>query len=417
MPAIIFLLAVLIVPGIPGSAVVPRWALLACVVPFIWYFAPPAKFTLGHLLGFIFLAWCALSLSWTFNFDEGTYQLGQFVVLGLIFCIGANIGNLQRVYIAAGIGAALNSVAVVAQYFFGDAIAWQFQDKILYIRDILPQTVPPAGFFFNKNFTAEFCAMALVGCLGLGAHDRWRWLALGAIPSLWFCHSRAAEIALVCAAILLIYKYSKVAAAALTGVISLIGLYLWDANYSAAMRLNMWLDAWDGMTFLGKGIGSFYGAFPEHASRIDALALRPSQVHNDLLQISFETGPGVLAIIGLLVFALRAKPLRTEHYVLAIFLVIGLVGFPLYMPATAAFAALVLGSLCHGRDELQLPFALRRSRIRGGQVQFQRRQRSIGAPSAGAAARALESRHPGWRGLFFHQLSTLRRSLSGDRDP
>lgn len=396
MPVIFFLLAVLLIPGIPGAAVAPRWALLAVVVPFIWYFISRPQITLGHVLGFIFLAWCALTLSWTFDTWEGVYQFGQFAVLGMIFCIGATQGDLRKVYIAAGLGAAVNSAAVVAQVW-----GW----------DGLPQTVRPAGLFFNKNFVAEFCAMALVGCIGLGPFTKWRWLALGAVPALWFCHSRGAEFALGMAAILLIYQYYKPAAIVSMGAVLAAGIYLWDANYSATMRVQLWQDAWDGMTFFGRGIGSFFLTYPEHATRIDPLALRPSQLHNDLLQLWFEVGPGMLAIIGLLVFALRARPIRTEHYVLVVFLVMGCVGFPLYTPATAAFAALVLGSLCRGRNEFCFPVDRSRSGVRGCHVGRPDTSRNRYPPSAGASARAVEPRDQRWRGLFLHCLLFVRPAL------
>jgi len=194
VPSVVFLVAILILPGIPELATAPRWCVLAAVVPFIWYFNPGTR-TRGHVLGLLFLAWCALSLAWTFNFYDGLLQAGKFGLLGLLFCIGAARRDLNAVWVAAALGAGVNSAIMIAQ-----TLGW----------DGLPQVTLPAGTFYNKNFAAEFCVIAAVGILGV---PRWRWLVLMAIPGVILGQSKTVFLALGCALILLIWQKNKVAAA------------------------------------------------------------------------------------------------------------------------------------------------------------------------------------------------------------
>jgi len=339
VPSVVFLVAILILPGIPELATAPRWCVLAAVVPFIWYFNPGTR-TRGHVLGLLFLAWCALSLAWTFNFYDGLLQAGKFGLLGLLFCIGAARRDLNAVWVAAALGAGVNSAIMIAQ-----TLGW----------DGLPQVTLPAGTFYNKNFAAEFCVIAAVGILGV---PRWRWLVLMAIPGVILGQSKTVFLALGCALILLIWQKNKVAAALSGAATAVLGTIF--GGYTFIQRTQMWEDTLAGMTFWGRGIGSFWATYPEYAKQIDSLALRPTEAHNDLLQLLYELGPGSLVLVALLAFALRG-PLTREHYVTVVFLVIGLAAFPLYMPATAMFAALAVGHLCRDRVELRSPVVERSS--------------------------------------------------------
>lgn len=354
MPLVIFLASILIVPGFVGLATSPRWTLLAAVVPFIWYFTP-GRLTVGHLLGALLLTWCTFTLAWTFSFNLALYEFGKMGLLGLLFCIGAGQQDLKSIYIAAALGATVNSVLIVGQYFFPDFLLFVLHpvkdgviiDIPVHMRDFIPQATMPAGTFYNKNFAAEFAALALVGILGV---PRWRWLALGVLPGVMLCQSRTALLGLGAAMVLLIWQKNKSVAALLGVMLSGTAAYIAATGYTLAQRFQLWHDTIAGMTFWGRGIGSFWSTYPEHATQIDGLALRPSEAHNDLLQAVYELGPGSLVLVALLAFAWRG-PKRTEHYVLLVFLVEGLAGFPLHMPATAMLAALVVGCLCGDRVE------------------------------------------------------------------
>ncbi len=362
MPVLAFLTAVLFVPGIPSVATVPRWALLMLVVPVLWYRAFN-RVTAGHLFGACFLAWAALSLSWTFNIYDGLRGALLFGLLALVFCAAPL--SLRRVYGAMAIGLAFNSAAVIAQVYGWDGLA---------------QGAIPGGLFFNKNFGGEIAAMVLVGVV----MSRLWWAIPGLLPTLVLTHSRGAWFALGVATIVLIYQRNRAIAIAISVAVLTLAttLAVQDTGFwtpSATQRFQLWRDTWDGAQFWGRGLGSFYTTFPEHATRIDSLLFRPATAHSDLINLTYELGPGVLLLLGLLVYAFRAQPLRAEHYVLTVFLMEGLIGFPLYVPATAFLAALVLGSLCRDRPELHLSLAWRRVGILWSQA---RQYRWAGAVSS-----------------------------------
>lgn len=335
MGAIAFLVTLAYAP-LAGGFTSFRWIAICLIIP-IWYFNP-GRVTASHLLGLLFLAWCALSLTWAFDPGSGVIQLGRFVLLALVFCVAAAQQDLRAMWIGAGLGIAVNSLLALMQYFGG----WQG----------IPQVALPGGTFFNKNILAETAAITFVGCLGL--KDRWRWLALGALPAVILCQARGVWAGLTAALILLIWPKNKPAALALIGVCFLAICYFWGAGYTMTQRVQIWQDAFDGLQFWGRGVGSFWSTYPEHASRIDPLALRPENAHNDLLQLVYEIGPASLVICSILWLAFRARPLKAEHYALVVFLVAGLVGFPLYMPATAFLAVAALGHVAGAGAHLRI---------------------------------------------------------------
>lgn len=387
MGVLAFLLSIMFIPGLPSAATAPRWSLLALVVPFMWY-RHPGPFTIGHLLGLIFLAWCALTLVWSFDPMEGVQHIGKFVLLGLLFCVGAGLRDLRSVYIGAALGVGVNSVLIVLQYY-----GW---DKV-------PQIVEPAGLFFNKNFVAEFAAMVLAGLVA----ERLWWLVPLTLPAVVLCHSRGSWMALGVAGILLIYQYNRRAAVLVSIATIGAGVWLWHVTASAWQRWDLWRDTWAGMTFWGRGLGSYFGAYPEHGGRIDLLEHRPSAAHNDLLQLFFEIGPGALVVVALLVFAMSGRR-RPEHYVVAVFLVEGLVGFPFYLPATAFLAALALGALFRERPDLCGAGAWRRLRVLPGQSDIGYARAGAVSLEAGAGAVSLRSQRSRLDRLFLHRLPLLR---------
>ncbi len=374
MPVLAFLTAILFVPGIPDPATTPRWALLMLVVPVLWY-RRPNQITAGHLLGACFLAWAALSLVWAFNIYDGLRGALLFGLLALVFCSAPL--SLRKVYAAMAVGLTVNSAIVIAQVYGWNGLA---------------QGVAPAGLFFNKNFGGELAAMVLVGVIGSAEwrKDEWLWWAVpGILPTLVLSQCRGAWLALGVACIMLIYKHDRFTTAMLVGIAAIFGIgYLGMADSSMNQRFDLWRDTWDGFNFWGRGLGSFYTTFPEHATRLDQMLFRPSTAHSDLINLTYELGPGVLFLLGLLVYAWRARPIRAEHYVLVVFLTEGLVGFPLYLPATAFLAALVLGSLCRDRAELCVPIAWRRDGVSLGATVSGRRA-DAGSPAARGDAVAL----------------------------
>ncbi len=90
----------------------------------------------------------------------------------------------------------------------------------------------------------------------------------------------------------------------------------------------MWRDAIDHLTWLGNGTYERMFTFG-----------RAENLHNDWLQLIYEFGLiGLVPLIAILV-AINAQ---SAPFIAAL-LIIGGFGFPLHMPATAWFAAFVIG--------------------------------------------------------------------------
>lgn len=362
-----FLVTVAFLP-IPGGFTNLRFAAVAFGASLLWYFRP-GRLVLAHVIGAVFLAACALSLGWTFSIWDGVFRFAFIGALGLAFCAGAGTQETIRpLFVGAGIGIAVNSVLAIGQYFD----AWM----------ITPQATMPAGLFFNKNILGETAALVLVGLVG---YRVW-WLIIPVLPSVILTGARGSLFALAASGILLIWRDKRLGYVKYISVLAAVavGVHVMNTSDTFIQRLQIWHDTWDGLTFWGRGIGSFWAAYPEHASRIDPLALRAETAHNDLLQMLFEVG--VLPTLVFVTFVASAMrgPLRTEHYVLTAFIVEGLVGFPLSMPATGCIAAISLGHICRYQPDLHVQLAdLRRLALRA----LGRRTDAAGKPAAAAARR------------------------------
>ncbi len=348
MPAVLisFLFTILFWPGISGAAIAPRWSLVAVCAPLFLIFLGTIRLTLGHLLGGLFLAWCFVSLAWTPVLIDGLDAASKLLMLVLVFCIGAQMQSLRAVFIGAALGMTVNSGISIAQF-----AGW----------DSWPEVAKPGGLFMNKNIAAEAAVLVFVGA---AAHRLW-WFLPGIIPSIALTWSRGAILALLAAGAVALWQKSPRITAIAVAVVVFFGALAFlnrSNDDSGGRRMDMWADTVDGMTVLGRGLGSFYVLYPATATRTDTLAARPDHVHNDLLEIAFETGPGVLIFIAFLLFAVfSAGP---ERYVAIAFVAQGIGGFPFYMPFTAVLFALVAGRLYGARPDLRSEYANGRMALR-----------------------------------------------------
>ncbi len=142
------------------------------------------------LLGFV--SWAGLSLLWANNFYEGFEIWTQWSACLIVFFLTVNliqserdIRRLLEVLLLAGTFVAFLGIC---QYFFG--VNW------------VPQTVPPAATFANRNLAAQFMVMTIPLAFGLfllsrkWSHVLWTVLALGAvILFLFYSSTRAAWLA------------------------------------------------------------------------------------------------------------------------------------------------------------------------------------------------------------------------------
>lgn len=328
-----FLISVIYWPGIMGAPSTPRWALLSVAVPLLLW-AVRIRLTLPSLVGGLFLAWCALSLLWTPDVYDGLHALWKFAILAGLFCWGMQ-QDPRPVFIGLGIGVTVNSVLMVAQAFGLDEGLGIHQKSI------------PGGLFGNGNFAAEFAVLTLMGLIG---YRLW-WLTPFPVVAIMFTSARGAVVALAAAFLGWLWTKSRLASAALALAGVALGWFMLSCSGhcvghggTGPQRLMVWNDTLGLITWHGQGIGSYLMSYPQHRFVFE-------HAHNDLLQIAAETGIGVFLFAAFLAFVAMGEGL-TERLILLAFMVIGLVGYPLYLPGTAFVAALVAGRLCRSWPDL-----------------------------------------------------------------
>jgi hypothetical protein len=238
-------------------------------------------------------------------------------MLAAVFCIGSASLSISSPLKAISIGLSLMIPLVIAQSFGYQGIV---------------QVASPAGLFINRNVFAEACAVLFVAMLYLKA---W-WYLPPLIVGLILTQERAAFMGIALSLIAYLAMNRKnlsrrmlmVLCAALLGLILTVTATTYFSrmdrsekvvklDFSAKERVDMWLDTVDGFTVLGRGIGSYYVAFPEKATRMPTISRRPEYAHNEPLHFAFE------------------------------------LGFPLHMPLTAFIAALCAGRLCSNRFDVR----------------------------------------------------------------
>ncbi|MFA6267662.1 MAG: hypothetical protein WC670_18340 [Pseudolabrys sp.] len=337
-------------PSINGAATSPRWAVLALGLVGL-LFSLDVKVTLGHIAGALFLGWCTASYLWTATPLDSVDALLKLWIMAGLFVLGSSIADLRPFYLGAAAGLAVSSALVV-----------------LVVSGLVSyaQTSPPAGLFLNYLYLAEAAALVAVAC---GANGLW-W-AVGAVaPSLGLYHlARGPLVAVGAVSGLLGWRYSRRVGLLLAvgGALVVLGA-VWLRPATVVDRFALWEDAWSGLTFFGRGFGSYFGAVPFFSTHIDMAAIRHFHPNNWPLELLFEVGvPGTILAMALCAILLDRR-LGAERLVLIAFLVEGLVGFPFSLPATAGFVALVAGraarDLPHWRDAT----AARRGVVRRGPV-------------------------------------------------
>jgi len=340
-----FSLCIAFVPGWsdPGALRFPMLAVAACVALFI-----PVKMCAEHWLGIAFIAWAALSLFWSEGIYEGVDEFLRILICAGLFVVGGAMLSLRPIYIGLGIGIAVNSALAVAQWFGFDGVV---------------QLNPPAGFFANKHGLAEPAVLTMVALVVCGP----LWLAAAAFPAVFLPMARGSIIAVGVALLGLIWTRSKIAAVVLLCVGVIAGGWLIHEETTARQssilqRFAIWSDTIRGMTPLGAGLGSFYARYPSHEIAFDDFWGRPYHAHNDVLEMAYELGPGVLLYLAILGLALMA-PFGPERLVLLAFMTEGCFEFPLHTAIPSALLAVAAGNACRRRLPLRLGAALRGERI------------------------------------------------------
>jgi hypothetical protein len=326
---VFFFLTILVLPGLPSGALVGRWALLAIVCAYVLFRLELSWGAIALLAYLAVMGWLA---------PVGYEALNLYchaVLLVILYCYAKGMPDLRKVAIGVGIGMAVNSAVMVAQHF--DALGW------------FPQLTPDGGLYFNHNMAGEAAGMALALVIG---YRLW-WLVPGVLPTLYF-GARSPLLGLAVAGVLWLWGRSRLSAiglllAAPVAMYAIHPEYLtveWTgAFYTLFNRGEMWVDAVHGLTLAGQGLGSWVTNFPLYQHHTSPLELRWENAHNDALQLTFELGIVGAMLCAAFVYRLAISERRPEHYALLVFIVEGLFGFPLYVPVTAALAAICAGHL------------------------------------------------------------------------
>lgn len=331
MTFIAFVVTILVVPGFPEGATIPRWSFLFVAL------AAYALFKRVPIPRLVILTWCGLALATlrTPYWPDGLYELAISTILLLAFCIGRTVENMKSVFTAIGLGLWLNSAVIIVQSYGWTGI---------------PQTTANGGLFINRNMAVEAAALVTVAAVA------WRswWLLLGFVPTL-LAGARAPLLALGLVGIVALWNYSRfyalmallfsllaVAVLSTTVFFAPSGAHS-DIFHSLLERYELWRDVIPNLTFLGHGLGSFETTFPFYQDHTHALAVRFDHAHNDYLQIAYATGILGLLALGLVMVNLVLRCGSVAGYVLAVLGIESCFGFPLYMPVTGMVAFLVAG--------------------------------------------------------------------------
>lgn len=321
-------------PGLIGAATAPRWAALALgLAALAWFieFRPRRE----HLLLAGTLGYAALSLGWAADPAGGVDALCHLALFLLAVLLGMAIVDLAPAFIAAGLACLVMLPWVLVQAVNG---------------------VPATGLFLNRDSLAQFAALAALGL----APGRRQSLAWPALFCLGFSFSLGGAIALLTGWIAGQWRQTPGAIRWVAAVMVVAGggllLALEPTIWlnSILPRFAIWRAATAGLSWQGAGIGGFTAAYPGWF-----------YAHNDLLQLGYELGLGAAPLVLLAALAWRrSRPdrdglpeLDSERAVLAGFVAEGLIGFPLFSPATALLAGLVAGRLLAAGALLRRPLA------------------------------------------------------------
>ena len=308
--ALAFAITVAFIPGIEGGATTPRWALIAFVVP--WLLRDRHRFSVADLAAGLFLVWSSLTLWWSPAVLDGIGELLILVLLFSCFWLGHQITDMRPVWIGAGLGIAVSSAIALAQS--------------LGLPLIVGERTTTAALFANGNFMAEAAALVLVAALV----ERIWWLVPLLLPAFLLPLQRGSLLAAALA--LGVYVFGRpraIVVAAFMGIVLLLVAVAGKNPASIDMRLDAWRAALSHLSFFGHGLG------------VGALVV-PPYLHNEFLNVAFETGlPGVL-LLALLCLPLFG-PLNAARCVLVAFAVEACFAYPLHLPVTGFLASIAAG--------------------------------------------------------------------------
>lgn len=370
-----FLLPVAFWPTAHGP-VVFRWVLLCAALVVLLVLSRP-RWSTAHTVYAAFLSWCALTLAWTpFPYDW-VAGFAVLLALGAAFMIGAETEDSEPLFIGLALGIGVNLVFAYLQ-----------------VRGVSFWTShhPPDALFGNRNILASAATISLVGLLACCRARFWP-LALLPLGVLWLVPSRAMVLSLSAMVCVWLWTQSRLLAAAY-GALGLLALpvLIQFKGISSWERVVFWKDTLMNVDWHGAGLGSFHQLFPTFAS-VQTYLARPVHVHNDYIELLFETGlPGLLLFL-LFVGAIFTTKAR-ESLVLVAILMEAAVAFPLHLPFTVAVFGIVAGRCLAVRRDVRLAVADGRTVTAHGQDDGRRPKGPLGKRLDAVAASLSEGRGP-----------------------
>lgn len=277
----------------------------------------------------LLLCYVALSATWSPS-PGALLVVAQSATLLAVFLVGASGVGARWDSLGLGLACVIQALFLVAQL---DGANPTVADP--------PGTL--AGLHLYRGTAAEFGVGALVY---LVTARRWIW-----VPAALVCAALPGSLgaALGALAALAAWLAPRVgrdvrAAVALGALFYLVApLLAWWTLPHLEVRREIWWATISGLTWFGRGAGSFAHYFPnaEHA-------------HDDYLQLLFEYGVGALLALPVLWGLLRSREQDRDADAarlgaLAI-LATAFVGFPLGTPGPAILLALLAGRALHGAD-------------------------------------------------------------------
>lgn len=311
-PCVAFLVSVAFWSGISGAATSPRWAIASVSLGYLdWKLLPFIAFCFVAVDFDSAVHWAIVSATfcWGLKYAKSVYAANEQSYIRPVFDWRGTSGVISLYSFGIGISGAI----AITQSFGGF--------------DGIPQLVHPAGLFLNKNFMGEAACLALIASLQYRL-----WLpALICVPALILSTSRASWIATILSLLFLLPWRWGCALLSAAVILLFIG---WQTGVNLSsfssmdQRLWLWNDALHNLHWFGSGAYDF-----------STIRYREPNLHNDFLQLVYEFGIISILLLGVLLFSISE---RSMAFVVAI-TVIASFGFPLQMPATAWFAAFMLG--------------------------------------------------------------------------
>lgn len=320
------------IPGWTGATVLSGWVVLSILLPF--YLIGRLELGLGHWLGLSFLAYATASYLWAPVPAQAVWDLWLTWCLAFSFALGA-----ERYDPKLWVGMAVGLIP---------SLAFAFAQWLGYSPIFANNYISFAGTFVNPDMFGETACLVTIALIA----SRCYWPLVFTIPPIYFAQSRTVIVAY--AAVIAFAAWERWRwMVVLPSLLLMLSVGWWVSRNTAdrphhsdaiAERFAIWRDTLDGVTWLGRGPGSFYMLYPEFAKRTDTMATRPEDPHNEYLNLAFQYGLGALPLAGLLWLGLASR--GPERYILIAFLTIAFFSFPTRIPTEGFVGLVALGRLC-----------------------------------------------------------------------